>query len=66
MEHLHESGTAESSVRVKFFTMPASTNPIVKAIAESIRRQDKQRDFVPELSENMDTTLAKPTKLAAF
>jgi hypothetical protein len=38
------------AARSKFFTVPVTTNSIVKAIAQSIKRQDQQRDFVPSLS----------------
>lgn len=38
------------ALRQKFFVIQPGTHPAVTAIAENIKRQDKQNDFVPGLS----------------
>lgn len=49
-EHSEVTTESASLIRTKFFTVGASTNSSVKAIAASIRKQDGERDFVPLLS----------------
>ncbi|MEI9913230.1 MAG: SprT-like domain-containing protein [Bacteroidota bacterium] len=43
-------GRNEIMTRFKFFRISPNTNTLVKAISESIKQQDKQRGFVPELA----------------
>ncbi len=51
IDHLSEEVVKKKNeVREKFLTIPASTHPIVKAIAQSIERQDRVRDFIPRLA----------------
>lgn len=45
-----QSLESESAINKKFFSVPANTNDVVKAIAQSIRRQDSERHFVGFLS----------------
>jgi hypothetical protein len=42
----------QSIVRKKFFSVPDDTHPIVKAIAQNVELQDKQRNFLNALTEN--------------
>src|SRR5262249_28521040 len=50
MEHQNDTADDALTIRSKFFNIPAATNPIVKAIAQKIKQQDQQNDFVPALS----------------
>ncbi|MEI9808363.1 MAG: hypothetical protein WDO16_11105 [Bacteroidota bacterium] len=45
-----DDGRNQLITRFKFFRISPNTNTLVKAISESIKQQDKQRGFVPELA----------------